>query len=287
MDIPTLATNIIVHITNNVNARVAALSAHKQDLEDVLGKAAPSEVQAKEEVAYRLILSLSSFRSRQKGIPNWVELDHLPVVGRMDLMQLNKAIATRNQELNKIKNYTELFEKKWKIPSSGRASTGLGVRSAHENLAGWLPPIAIVTKEAALQAAVQTYLKKLAGSKDKRVYYLLLVSDSPGNAAMMPQAIEDKEGGPALLKAKQDYYNEVFAKIVTTKGERAQLAWARYAISTSPQPTTYVEFDPAAGWGISRLLYDYMSDKFYITAHYQWVEGYNPFFLVSGLPPTL
>jgi len=46
--------------------------------------------------------------------------------------------------------------------------------------------------------------------------------------------------------------------------------------------SAYIEFSMAHN--ISRLLYEPVNDRVYVTAHYKWREGYNPFFEVTGFP---
>lgn len=46
--------------------------------------------------------------------------------------------------------------------------------------------------------------------------------------------------------------------------------------------SAYIEFSMPGG--ISRLVYDPVNDRVYITAHYKWREGYNPFFEILGFP---
>ena len=47
--------------------------------------------------------------------------------------------------------------------------------------------------------------------------------------------------------------------------------------------STYVEFWLSSSQ-ISRLIYEYVNKKFYVTAHYKWKDGYNPFFEITGVP---
>jgi hypothetical protein len=46
--------------------------------------------------------------------------------------------------------------------------------------------------------------------------------------------------------------------------------------------SAYIEFNLTTL--ISRLMYDFVNKKYYLTAHYKWKDGYNPFFEVTGVP---
>ena len=35
---------------------------------------------------------------------------------------------------------------------------------------------------------------------------------------------------------------------------------------------------------MSRLVYDVATSRLYVSAHYKWREGYNPWFEVTGVP---
>jgi len=44
----------------------------------------------------------------------------------------------------------------------------------------------------------------------------------------------------------------------------------------------YIEFSLPGS--ISRMLYEPVNHRVYVTAHYKWHHGYNPFFQVTGFP---
>lgn len=54
--------------------------------------------------------------------------------------------------------------------------------------------------------------------------------------------------------------------------------WGTLAMGVSG----YVEFSTSQA--ISRIVYDVVNDRIYVSAHYKWREGYNPWFEVVGAP---
>lgn len=56
-------------------------------------------------------------------------------------------------------------------------------------------------------------------------------------------------------------------------------AWGALGMGVS----AYLEFNLPGS--ISRLVFDYVNGHVYVTAHYKWRKGFNPFFKVTGLPP--
>ena len=79
----------------------------------------------------------------------------------------------------------------------------------------------------------------------------------------------------------------VFRGVMTTRADRVRWAWSGYARSCGNPGCPYIEFAPGqAAGGISRLLWDYVNDLIYVSVHYNWVNGYNPFLQVTGTPAT-
>lgn len=48
------------------------------------------------------------------------------------------------------------------------------------------------------------------------------------------------------------------------------------------QLSPHIEF-AGPSTDVSRFVYDYATGAFYLSVHYQWHRGYNPFFRVTGL----
>ena len=65
------------------------------------------------------------------------------------------------------------------------------------------------------------------------------------------------------------------AKAGLTHGQLRRSVWAALAAGVSP----YIEFSTTDY--ISRMVYDCVGDSVYVSAHYKWREGYNPWFEVE------
>jgi hypothetical protein len=65
--------------------------------------------------------------------------------------------------------------------------------------------------------------------------------------------------------------------------EVARVYWYGYTKSVNDDDSAFIEFNMGTisqigGW---RVLYDYMAGDFYLTLHYNWHKGYNPFFKLT------
>jgi len=68
-----------------------------------------------------------------------------------------------------------------------------------------------------------------------------------------------------------------------TTEEVAQVYWYGYTKSVNNDDSAFIEFNMGTisqigGW---RVLYDYTTGDFYLTLHYNWHKGYNPFFKLT------
>jgi len=274
-DVPSLATAIIAHIQGSAS-RGATLTAVKNQLEHALGRAATVEVSTKEAGVFNTILDECTSRSRTKGGANQVNLAKLPDKTKTCLRSIVTKLTAQHNLLRNIRSYTRAFDG---VASSGRASYGLDiVRSAHTNRAGWLPAVAVATPEAALDTAVRAFLTNLAanGTPTEKTD---VAGEFPTIATVTAQEFEDSTVAAGI---KRQYFNNVFA-VKVTSADRVRLAWKRYVTDTS---TSYIEFTAADAGGVSRVVWDFVNDRFYICVHYNWVLGYNPFFQVNGLSST-
>lgn len=136
----------------------------------------------------------------------------------------------------------------------------------HTNMAGWLPARVL---PASWMNTLSNAIKTDAG-----------VAAIPGLVSALnaktPQATFTKN-----YKWKQAY-NAAFAIAANAYDDNAfrQMAWLAMGSGVS----AYIEFNlPGQSDGISRLLYDFVGNKFYVTAHYKWRDGYNPFFEITDL----
>ncbi|HKV56928.1 MAG TPA: DUF4157 domain-containing protein, partial [Ktedonobacteraceae bacterium] len=144
---------------------------------------------------------------------------------------------------------------------------GLRYQGNHTNLAGWLPAVAVPVNQIpiianAIYAAATSELQKR----------LLR------NNALVRMGFEG--AGLAHPNRYRDEYNQLRAARLAPLGNAGLRlsVWASLAGGVS----AYIEFHMAGG--MSRLIYDPVNNRVYITAHYKWRQGNNPFFQVTAFP---
>ena len=138
----------------------------------------------------------------------------------------------------------------------------------HANLAGWLPPRAApVSPLAAMLGRI-----KAAATPGLRA----TLSLEPKTAVKILKLDQDV---PAGLPYHTEYRNLLAAELAAfTDGDLRLSAWQELAYGVSG----YIEFSMHGS--ISRLVYDVATSRLYVSAHYKWREGYNPWFEVTGVP---
>lgn len=286
-DIPHLAAAMINAVTAAPAIRLA-LTAHIGDLERALGAHAHTDAGAGDAANFRALAGAGGIvPSRRKGVPNQMTLGALDGVSHAThtaLTHLITAVTNRNDALNTVTDYVTGWTPR------GRASLNFAaIRSAHQNGAGWLHPFtagAAVGLEAGLLAAALAHGQNLvaSGKPSKIAMGTVLVNAAQAAGAQasdVEQAV-DNSGNVAL---KNYFYRTVFWTAVGTKVNRVLLAWARYASDAGAiQNCPYIEF---AGGGVAnRFIWDYVHDTFFLSVHYNWVDGYNPFFEITGTQRT-
>ncbi len=288
-DIPTLAAAMITAASANVAGAQAALMPHRGDLERALGTFAHTNAGAGDIDHFRTLFGIGGvLPSRAKGVPSTMTKLALSGGHAGTDNALNHLIAglqARNNALNTVDRYTNgtwtaLF----------RASEGMGeIRSPHQNGAGWLlnfTAAAAVGLETTLLAAYNTAGVNLQGEgRARRVAMgdaLVTAATAPGADASSVERAVETSGDDGLV---QYFFRSVFWPATATRANRVLLAWSRYANESGTVANCpYIEF---AGGGLaSRFIWDYVHDRFYLSAHYNWVDGYNPFFQILGTAAT-
>src|SRR5207244_5668579 len=133
----------------------------------------------------------------------------------------------------------------------------VGVRTVHTNKAGWLPGVGVPDDAATVEARFR--------------------DSAPGRAF---RALAE---GPTVGAADM---KKLEASMKQTLGQGRRLVghcWGAYSLDASDTLCPFVEFSIPHDY-VNRLIYDYVNGRFYISFHYHWHEGYNPFFEVQGLP---
>jgi hypothetical protein len=288
-DIPTLAAEIVRVIANGSVPIQNGLLTHVQELENALSAHAHTNAGGKDIENFRALMKAGSVvPSRSKAVPNRMGQQVLTSTDSGTAAALNHLITDitqRNSDLDMRRYYID----GWYAP--GRANDGFnGIRSPHQNGAGWLPQFT-----AANAAALETNLLARATAVGQQLQAngiaarvalgtaLINAVAAANNDASSLEITIDESGNQAL---KRVFYEHVFWSAVPTKADRVLLAWARYATGAGAIANCpYIEF---AGGGIAnRFIWDYVNDTFFLSVHYNWVDGYNPFFEILGTPATI
>jgi hypothetical protein len=140
----------------------------------------------------------------------------------------------------------------------------------HTNNAGWLPtPPLPVNWLPTLRTAILTNATVIGTGG---MVAALGANDAQAQIDANPlwQPVYAAAYNAAAPAASPAYSDNAFRK----------MAWLAMGSGVSP----YIEFAiPGHSDGISRLIYDFVGNNFYVTAHYKWTEGYNPFFHITDL----
>ena len=282
-DLPSLSAAIITAICGANAAAVPRLMAHAGQLTRLLGMWAPTRAGAGDVAHFRSIAgAVGVALSRTKAAPSTVPYASLAAVSAgayNAVTNRRNEIVNKNNELDNVANY---IAAEW--APRGRAGGGMNqIRSPHTNNAGWLPARVAATgpTEAAILAAALVRGNVLRLTQDAwriRVGGRLVNFHASANRA---SDVEEAVNISDIPDFRNLFYRSVFWPNVATKADRVQVAWARYAEEFGVPNGAYIEFN--GGGAAARVIWDYVADRYYISAHYNWVDGYNPHFEVTGL----
>jgi hypothetical protein len=281
-DLEALATLIVDHLVRNpgggnlVSAplRPGVINA----LRHGLPSAASDDRNAAEEMRsalteneiteFNAVLNAASTKSSAKGAPNVVAQGDLDgAVGGLGAATQ----AVRDLIVRQTASLLRRMEGEIDLIDTGNlgaaAGLGMGVRSMHQNGAGWLPDgaVALPTTLAALTNQINATFA---------TYF------TPGRRAYLARI-----SGAERLAIRQSMMSRAVRAEIGPLPERTKimLIWGSYAQNQGAL-MNYVEFNVASR--INRMMYDYVNGRFYITPHYNWYRGFNPFFQLTGLRDT-
>jgi hypothetical protein len=206
--------------------------------------------------------------SRAKGNPTQLAFDNLPALVSAQVTQI----------LAEIRTERALWQRSTLLLNAPLLASFVGIindrqgnnghyQGNHTNNAGWLPGVAVPIDQVTPLAAV------------------IAASPSPGVATILNHAnpadqlaIERTRRSTVFTQYAGAFGNAVYGSGLTDDGIKLS-AMAAMCQGVS----AYIEF-----WmgdtNISRMLYNPVTNQVYITAHYQWRQGYNPFIEVTGFP---
>jgi hypothetical protein len=284
-DVPTLSAAIITAICAGNAAAVGRLTPHANQLTRLLGMHAPTNAGAPDRARFRLIAGAQNVvLSRAKATPSTVPYASLAAVSQgahTAITNRHAAITAKNNLLDDVTNYID--PNLW-VPLSRANQNMNNIRSPHTNNAGWLPPAAAATGplEAGLMAAIQA--RGLALQAGRAALSAIGGQLLGWHGAAGAQAWDVEENvRTAGANVRNLFYRTIFWPTINSKAQRVHLAWQRYAANSVPAIPNgaFIEFD--GGGAAVRIIWDYVNDRYYISAHYNWVDGYNPHFQITGL----
>jgi hypothetical protein len=278
VDVDKLVTRIVNHLLRNPGEGQVNAAALRPGVENAVRHGLPSaasdstrperersDLTETEIGAVEAVLDAATTKSSAKGVPNVVPFASLngAVDGLGDAVQtVRNLIAGRNRLLfGRMGREMDLMDQ---AALGGAAGLDLGVRSMHQNGAGWLPPGAVV-----LPTTLDALVDLIITARNA-----LYTDQIRARIAALPNAARSR----ARLAIESQAVGQVVNALPVRT--RVMLIWGSYAQNQGAL-MNYVEFHIAAR--INRMMYDYVNGRFYITAHYNWYKGYNPFFQITGL----
>ena len=137
----------------------------------------------------------------------------------------------------------------------------------HTNLAGWLPSVPVPANRIAEVA------DDIAASGSPRLKRVLAAANASDRLGYTGDHIDP--ANPLRVE-----YETLRAPRLAALTDAAvkRSAWGALGAGVS----AYIEFNIPGG--MSRVVFDCVNDRVYITAHYKWRRGFNPFFEVTGFP---
>lgn len=258
-DVPTLAPLVSGHVQGKQGLSTGEQARLTTAVLSALSGASFTMTKA-DGSAFESLLTRAATTSQAKGAPNVIAVGQLPGPLQGPTTLIAGLVRSRNQAL--VATGLRLPRFPLVTGLANRASVDMdSIRSTHTNSSGWLPaaapvlPMAFAPLENAVLAAVPAALQaQLNAGADL----------TPAESVALEAALL------AALGA------------VPSNRERMALHWGAYAMTDAGQLYPYVEF-AGPSTEVSRFVYDYANGAFYLSVHYRWHRGYNPFFRVTGL----
>ncbi len=202
--------------------------------------------------------------SRAKGTPSNIAYNQLPTTPtnlKSAVDAILGQIRTENGLWTTASLQPQLFLQT--LHAMPRIRTRVpGYQGNHTNNAGWLPTV--TTPLRTLQTITQHVNPRIwrimqdPQAADRLSYTGIHINANDALRLQYEAGIQNAYGGMGNADAKC-------------------MAWAELAQGVS----AYIEFHIPGG--ISRLVFDPVNQCIYVSAHYKWRQGYNPWFQVTGV----
>lgn len=283
-DVPRLATAIATEVINEYTARhlpaIANLRAH---LEEAITRlllprfvvAHGIVMNAHEQGAYDQMRGVvgDAQMERRKGHPsalNYAQLPGAVAVGvntvLTDIRTERRLWRTRGRRLN-IKYFLPAPNEEFNAEIINR-QRGKRYQGNHTNNAGWLPAAA-----AAPANAVETAQANILAAASPG---LTAVLNTHGNALAILQV---GQAGAAPTALGVEFIGLVAAERANLNRDNVE---ASVGAALAQGVSSFVEFSMPGH--ISRLVWDVVTNAIYVSAHYKWRLGYNPWFQINNYP---
>lgn len=204
--------------------------------------------------------------SRAKGAPTQITTAQIPNNIRLAVNATLQALVARNNLLvtaGDIYNDVSLHDN---LGAAGSRNMN-DIRTTHTNGAGWLPANPAIPGNLMPQHLIPLLEQALDSKTRKRA--------RDGNA--------DNQGNFYTNRQKKRYAYELKQLIANLPSNRNRLiaVWAGYSHSIGGD-FPYIEFSVNHP-RMNRMVYDFVNGRIYLTFHYNWHKGYNPFFRVTDM----
>jgi hypothetical protein len=268
-DVDALAVVLANAIENGyVRKGLAGIRGSRPVLENIVRKAVvasltPTQMDKGERTAFdTLVTNVGEDRmSRGKGAPTPVPFAALPGYLPTEVEACLKEIAEERRSWS-WQNFDIYDPAPQLIGNTAAERLRQGhYQGNHTNRAGWLPAVPVGPSIDAMVLAIRQEIAQAA---------------SPSLAAAVAQP--NPMAAVAANRLDRVEFEKLKTHAVGSRPALGDIALATMGFGVS----AYLEFHLAHD--ISRLMYDAVNQKVYLTAHYKWKDGYNPFFLVTGLP---
>jgi hypothetical protein len=206
--------------------------------------------------------------SRSKGRASQIRYAQLPQGLSATVLALVNGITTENQRWTAAALRPEFtLPRALNFDAGGRQRNLNHYQGNHSNAAGWLPAAnapasAVATVHNAVYANASTGLKNR------------LEDENPG----------DRLGLTGAHAGRPNRYRTEYLQLLgaapygLTDQTLRRSVWAELTAGVS----AYIEFNTTSA--VSRIVYDCVGDRIYLSVHYKWREGYNPWFEVTQAP---
>lgn len=283
-DLSTLSTAIATEVINEyTNRHLPAIAGLRAHLEEAITRLIIPHFQvahgvvmnAHEMGAYDQLRAIvtDANMERRKAHPSALNYAQLPAVTKNGVDAVLNDLRT---ERRKWRNTGRRLNVKYFLPAPNEEfSTEICLRQRgkryqgnHTNNAGWLPAAAAAPANAVEAAQANILAAASAG--------LTAILNTHGNPLA---TLQIGQAGTAPTAFGVEFLGLVYAE---RQNLSAATVEASVGAALAQGVSSFVEFSMPGH--ISRLVWDVVTNAIYVSAHYKWRQGYNPWFQINAYP---